>query len=288
MTTFAAAPPRELPWPDGWPRPLARGWLRVVGFGVFGLLMVLVGPAMIGTGEAAAGAGVLAFGVVCLSSVVVFWPRRRGRPVLRPPLRDTPGPPVLVLPTSRARMAISVLTCAAFSVLGVAMVLDPYGSTRRSPAAVRTFGVLSVLFFGGIAYLVLSRGLRTTGGLGLGPDGVIFTHGPRYASIAWEHLASVAAEDVGYGVGFRRTVVPVLAFRADDPGNVVTSDGRFARKVRRASRGWGGDIAVPVHTLTVDAAVAYWTARFYADHPEARAELADQRSVDRVLRRALR
>ncbi len=43
-----------------------------------------------------------------------------------------------------------------------------------------------------------------------------------------------------------------------------------------------GDLTFSVRALTVDPALVLATLRFYLQHPEARAELADRRSADRV------
>jgi hypothetical protein len=48
-----------------------------------------------------------------------------------------------------------------------------------------------------------------------------------------------------------------------------------------------GDLTFPVRALAVDPALVLATLRFYLQHPEARAELADRRSADRVRSRRL-
>ncbi len=56
---------------------------------------------------------------------------------------------------------------------------------------------------------------------------------------------------------------------------IVSTPGRFAGRRSTSKEPLGRTV------------VAYWTLRFYADHPEARPELADARAVDRVARRDL-
>jgi hypothetical protein len=46
----------------------------------------------------------------------------------------------------------------------------------------------------------------------------------------------------------------------------------------------GPGIKVAAAWFAVDPVTAYWAVRFYAEHPDARAELADGRAVERVRR----
>lgn len=46
-------------------------------------------------------------------------------------------------------------------------------------------------------------------------------------------------------------------------------------------------MAVQGRWLGVDPALLYWALRYYHEHPEARAELADERGVQRIRTGAL-
>jgi hypothetical protein len=111
------------------------------------------------------------------------------------------------------------------------------------------------------AALLVARSAPRRRRLLLTPEAVTYADGPTVARLPWERVTEVAAgTDAGWLPGPRRTLV---------------------------LRGAAGDVTVPAERLGVDPVLAYWALRYYAAHPEARAELARARAVDRIVVRDL-
>jgi hypothetical protein len=153
--------------PAGWTRELLGGWAKLVGMGVFALLCLVVGLAMLAAalGESGAsvagGLGVTLLGVTMAASVPPFWPRRRVRPRLG--IVDLPGGPgpALLFPYSRLRSVAALIGCLGFTAFGIVLAIapDPSG-TRDTATLLRGLGVVCALVFGAAGVLALRRGGR--------------------------------------------------------------------------------------------------------------------------------
>lgn len=235
----------------------------------WGLLCALAGPVMVAGGDPA-GWGAAGMGVACLVVLPVCWPWsvRASTAVATPD--------GLAFPQSRLRGVAAVVGAFGFVLLGLALFRTQTGFNRWAGAVCAvTFGVAALA-----APFALLRGVPR---LLLAPDGVRFGAPGREAFLAWEHVAAVR----GTQVSTRGSHTAFLSFFADDPAHVVADTGPVTRRLRRLGRPWGS-IAVPADHLATNPVAAYWAARFYAEHPEVRAELADGRAAHRVRRGDLR
>lgn len=163
------------------------------------------------------------------------------------------GRNALVLPAARGRMVAMVL---APLVLGVPVTLSTAGLASGLYAV-----AIGVVVLGGTAYVAWLRPWADE--VALTAYGVRYTHAGRRDTVTWDDVAAVEA---------------VTEERPGRRGVTVTQpylcvDGASGRSIK-----------VPKPVLCVDPAVAYWTLRFYAAHPEARTELTDGRAVERIAR----
>lgn len=236
------------PWPAEWHRPMAGGWARVA---------LLAAPAAwfvfavtpYGNNKDGAGGTVIALAAAAALLAQVA--------VVWPRYRGTPrhdaARGALALPFSRARVAGRIGTWAPIGAMFVG-----YGGVH-SP-----WLVVGVAWAAATPVVVLVR-RPWRRELRLSPDGVTYASGTAERFRRWADVRGVAARDE---VDSYRGIV------VHHPLVVVQATGE--------------PLVVRAAELAVDPALAYWAARCYADHPEARAELADGRAVDRLRRGDLR
>jgi hypothetical protein len=238
-----------LPWPEGWYAPPFGGCLLTGLLALSGLLLTVAGMGGTIADPAGDGLGVVGAGIVFLAGAAVPAQWFAGGP--QPYVRDG----ALVLPFSRLRPFAAIAAVAAFGLLALAAGRRGEG-WGYGVAALAASGVLAALYLRPWWHaLVLS-------------PGDVRKEGPRSSVvIPWEQVAGVRAVDREVRSRYGRAHLPMLVVDATDLSSAPLRD-----------------IEVHAGRVGIGPVPAYWTLRYYAEHPEARVELADQRAVDRVAR----
>ncbi len=245
--------PTELKQPADWWFPGVRAAFHLV-VGAAGAVVVAVAVVRAARDPAARllWLGIGAFGALGVFNAVEYgpWFGRGAEPVSR-----GGG---LELPFSLLRAWAGLLRTVTLVGLGLGSLL---AGGRRGILPGLVLVLVGVLLRTGSQRLVLT------------PEAVTYTRGRRTWTLPWSDGVDVAADSD-----------PVLLQGPKEWYIVLTS----RRPAVTRGRAYGVESArVDADAFAVDPVVAYWTLRFYADHPEARPELADARAVDRVARRDL-
>jgi hypothetical protein len=228
-------------------RPRARGDARRmrlrdvglalggVGFGLFGVVMLVTARGH----DRISGLTVLVFALAIL--LVPLSGRLAARSGLRPRLerveRDGELQPALVIPGSRAKLRLMTLACLCFAGMGVLMAIwpDALSSSRWSPGAVRTGGILCALLFGvvGVSGMLLSRGPVR---IELLPGGLRWQVGTAPSFAAWDAITGAGAYEI------RNTWF--LGLQAEASGLYIPSRQRWLARANRAISGVDASVAL--------------------------------------------
>ncbi len=267
----------DLPWPKGWSRPAtveAMAWPMAV----FGICALVAAPTVaaadlqlvraIGLGLFLGGVGA---GMLLAASVLLA--RRDAPPRLATVDDGGLARTGVVLPYARAQVVRLIAARVGWCVSGMGL-----------PLLVGWWGLVlgaAALLGGAVAVAgPLRRGAGRGWQLVLLPEGVLYMQGPARALLGWQHILEVRAVPVSTRTGF--SPPQKLGLLVDTW--VTPLEPALVEQLGR----WNIDIsALDVGTLAVDPLLAYAALRFYAAHPEARAELGDQRGVQRLLLRDL-
>jgi hypothetical protein len=280
-----------LAWPQGWTRPLARGWVTLGFMLIFAVLCIALGPIMIGNshgGERWAGLSITLFGLALACTAPVFCPVSRAshaRLVLETvdlgPRRERG----VSFPYSRLRTAMTFLAGGAMSLAmtsalpGADAFADDPG---ESPLWPRIIGLLGIAAFALVVYAGARKGIGRRWRVVLTPSAVVFAQGKDLTVAPWDAIDEVRAfETTVYVRGFA-THEPFVGLILGDPQ--AATMGKIQRAFLRVNRRLGADISYPLRTLRADPVLLYTATRYYHLHPQARDELGAQAGLDSLRR----
>lgn len=249
-----------LPRPRQWRVPTIRAakrWATAAAGAV--TVLVAFGGLVVRPGNAAIWAVVAGVGVAWVCQLWQYAPGvgRNGEVSLA----EVGGATGLALPFSPARVRAARVGHAAL-VVAVAGLAVAVASRIRGTEAKVAVALLALLAVGAAA--LVARDWRSPfPRLVLTPDGVTLEWQGSTHSAAWADV---------------RAIDPWLMWERYAP----------ARQLVFVRRQDGSAIEVPADALGIDPVTAYWVLRHYAHHPLRRHELADERSVRRVLAEDLR
>ncbi|WP_129663045.1 hypothetical protein [Phytoactinopolyspora endophytica] len=181
----------------------------------------------------------------------------------------------------------SFFVFCALVLLVAAFVEGEWGNL----VGVLVLGAFGTIFWASVVAVVRRR-KDAVPGLRLTPARIVFDGGAAQGplSIPWDEMDGIRLFTTRYG---RRTIFPRpwhnwLSLDVKAPSAVLEPVGhrasaRLAQRLRTH-----GVVAIADSRWRVDAVVAYHAVRFYLDSPDHRRELADDRAVSRLRRRALR
>jgi hypothetical protein len=276
-------------WPKAWPRPWALRSLGCLMAG-FGFLSFAVG--LVALAFAVADRQDLREQLVlglCLggfgAAMLLGWGLLFRSPGRAPPRLGTvqDGDVVrtgAVLPYSRARVVRGIAACGGVCAIGAGLLL---GATVGLGWPGLVLGT-PLLLAGTVGVIgPLRRGAGRDWRLVLLPEGVLHLKGQARTFVPWDHVSMVHAyEGPGRLVGTLG-----LDLLVDDQAAIDTTVGPPSRKSIR-HRGPSVDLTAALGRLAVDPSLVYAALRYYTAHPQARAELADDRGAQRLARRELR
>jgi hypothetical protein len=216
-----------------------------------GIVLLALGVWMAVEGDVVLAVGTLAFGVACLAAVPVMRPARRAEeplvvgevPLGEQPLRG------LVIRFSEQRARFAVAGLAAFTVLGVTLLLD--GATLTGILVTATFAVLTLI---GLVQVV-----RGTGRLVLGEESIAHVGRASAVVLAWDAVTDIEQTDV------RGTPFLSLYGAAERYGVSQMFGGRFRSY---------GDLPIPLAATGVDDAWLERVIRGCVEDPALRREVA--------------
>ena len=288
----AAGESLALAWPQGWTRPLARGWVMLGFMLIFAVLCIAFGPVMIGTSHGAerwAGLSITLFGLALACTAPVFRPvRRRGSharlasETVDLGHRRERG---VAFPYSRLRTSMTFLAGGAMSLAmaaalpGAEAFADDPG---ESPLWPRIIGVLGIGVFGLLVYMAARKGIGRRWRVVLTPAAVVFAQGKSLTVAPWNAIDEVRAfETTVYVRGFA-IHEPFVGLILGEPQ--AATMGKVQRAFLKVNRRFGADISFPLRTLLADPVLLYTATRYYHLHPRARDELGAQVGLDSVRR----
>lgn len=217
--------------------------------------------------------------LVCLTAIlVIVWHDRyclRATRVSRLPV--TPG---LVFRQSRSWQAACVLGLVSLAVLGTLISVQVSREDAPGSGAVALYVGSSLTWFAAAWLMVpVLLGRARNGGVRITVDGVALHSWGTTLCLRWDDVLPSSDErpNTVTTVGGGGPAVKVVAA----PGRTAQFDAGPSRYRTYASRSLP-DLAVPVIDLAGNASVLAHAVAFYAEHPELRDELADDRARERV------
>jgi hypothetical protein len=281
-----------LAWPQGWTRPLARGWVMLGLMLIFAVLCIALGLTIIGDSHDAerwAALSITLFGLALAGTAPVFRPVSRGshsRLALETVDLGRRRERGVAFPYSRLRTAMTFLAGGAMSLAMAAALpgTDAFADDPgESPLWPRIIGVLGIAAFVLVVYAGARRGIGRRWRVVLTLSVVIFAQGKDLTVAPWDAIDEVRAfETTVYVRGFAIRE-PFVGLILGDPQ--AATMGKLQRALLRVSRRLGADIGFPLRTLRADPVLLYTGMRYYHLHPQARDELGAQAGLD-YLRRA--
>ncbi len=272
--------PVQLPWPAEW-GPLRRPkWWVLFGFLLFlAIAMPTIGAVALASGDVA-GVFILMFSpVLPLVMLMGYLTRLRGRDRGVSTIKHTASDPHrvgVVIPYSAAiglsYLALTVtmvLLFGALTALGLWVELGGAGADIGGLLLTAAFGAMALYM---LAFVIdVIRGKLALGAVTLSPHGVYHRSWAFDSFFSWDGALFVSAAD---------TDGPLVELAvADDESSWL----------RRTSRLWKQEelmfaphCAVRGMWLSVDPALLYHALCYYQRHPEARAELGDERGLRRL------
>jgi len=246
-----------LAWPQGWTRPLARGW---VTFGLMlagAVVLTPVGLAMVASGRGAdrwVGVSVTLFGLALAGVAPLLRPvRRRGNARLGSETVDVGHRRErgVGLPYSRLRTASAFLAGGAMALAMAAAIPGTDGfadDPGDSPWWPRIIGVIGIAIFVLVVVAGARKGIGRRWRIVLTPSAVVFAQGKDLTVVPWEAVDEVRAiETTIYVRGFA-IHEPFVGLILGDPQAVTT--GRVQRALMGISRRLGSDLGFPVRSLS--------------------------------------
>ncbi len=201
-----------LAWPQGWTRPLARGWVMLGFMLIFAVLCIALGPIMIGNSHGAerwTGLSITLFGLALAGTAPVFRPVSRGshaRLALETVDLGNRRERGVAFPYSRLRTAMTFLAGGAMSLAMAAALpgADAFADDPgESPLWPRIIGVLGIAAFVLVAYAGARRGIGRRWRVVLTPSAVVFAQGKDLTVAPWGAIDEVRAfETTVYVRGF--------------------------------------------------------------------------------------
>jgi hypothetical protein len=288
----AGGQPLTLAWPQGWTRPLARGWVMLSLMLAAAVAVPPVGLAMVASGRGAdrwVGVSVTLFGLALVGATPLLRPvTRRGNARLSLETVDLGHRRErgVQFPYSRLRMASAFLGGGAMALAMAATIPGTAGFADhpgQPPLWPRILGGLGIVLFVLVVYAGARRGIGRCWRIVLTPSAVAFAQGDALTVVPWEAVDEVRAlETTVYAKGFA-IHEPYVGLILSDPEAVTT--GRFQRALMRISRQLGADLGFPVRPLYGDPVLLYAALRYHHLHPQARDELGTEAGLA-SLRRA--
>jgi hypothetical protein len=269
-------------WPDRWPRPATMAFVSWLGvfWGVFGLIAgIAVIVAMAGEGlrpSVAWGATMAGFGAAVLFGFATMSLRfGTGSAPRLVTVQDSDAVRTgVLLPYSRVRVAMGMISGGGWALCGAGLLTGGAGG----------FGwpwlVLGpVVLLAGVALIVRVRPCGDgRSGLLFTPDAVVSVRGPKRTFVPWGHIFTLAPSHRGIGGP------PELELTVTGKAAIETTTTKPG--VIRRRRG-AVDLGSVIWMLAVDPSVVYAALRHYIARPDRRAELADERGVQRMVSRDL-
>ena len=287
-----------LPAPVGWTRELAGGRVKFWLLGLIAALALLAGMVMLVAGEWIVGLAVTSFGIAGLSSLPVFrgW-QRRGRPrtaTARLPLPESGGGPPgrgqqsqrvtgTSFPFSPLKSRAGILAALFLGLACVPLVIGAphFADTSQETWTARIVGLVGVVFFlSGSLFAILVRGASRGWEVLLLPDSVAVRHGPAFARLPWDSIATVEAYETTVYTRGGPVHEPFIRVIPDDPGAI--SGDRFDQAIRQLLPSIADDLTAPVRALDVEPRLLYHALRYYHANPSDRAELGTKRAIERI------
>ncbi len=289
--TPMANPARGPTWPQGWTKPLARGWPRFGFMILVSALMTLAGFGMIGTGQGAdrwIGGTTALFGFACGVGATLFrpigrpgWGRTRVR--LETVELDDRQERGVAFPYSRLRMAAAFFIggAMALAIVGLALGgLSSDGSGGWQPW-LAAFGGLMLI---AVVYLGARKGMGRRWRVLLTPSTVVFAQGNDRTVVPWGAIERVRAhETTVYARGFP-VQEPFIELVVSD--RVAVTASKLDRALLAANRAFGRDVSLPVRALAVDPVLLYSTLRRYHQDPGARPQLGTDDALQSIRSRS--
>jgi len=280
-------PARGFTWPQGWTKPLARGWPRFGFMILVSVLITLAGLGLIGASQGAdrwiAGAMVL-FGFICGFGAMLFRPTDRpgwGQTRLRLERVELDGRQErgVAFPYSRLRTtaAFFITGAMALAIVGLALgELSSDGSGWWPPWLAALGGLMLIA----AVYLGARKGMGRRWRVVLTPSVVVFVQGNDRTVVPWEAIERVRArESTVYIRGFP-VREPFIELVVDDRDAITT--GTVDRALLAVNQAFGWDFTLPVRALAVDPVLLYSTLRRYHQDPGARPRLGNDGPLQSV------
>jgi hypothetical protein len=281
-----------LPAPDGWTRELAGGRVKFWLLALIGVLALLGGTLALSGREWILGLAITSFGLALLSILPMFtsWRRRRRPrtatirlPVAEPGAERKRAVTGTSFPFSPLKSRAGILAAFFLGVACVPMVLGgpEIADSRGEMWAVRIVGLVgAVVFLGGSLFAVLVRGAGRAWGVLLLPDSVIVRHGPAFASLPWDSIATVQAYETTVYTRGGPVHEPFIRVTPDDPSAI--SGDRIDQAIRQLLPSIGADLSFPIRALETEPRLLYHALRYYQANPSDRAELGTKRAIERI------
>lgn len=224
--------------------------LKAAGLAAAGALFLAVGVWMLADGETVTGVGTVAFGLMLL----VVAPTAREPPLPDEPLRVSTVTRAgrsfhgLVITMSRRRLLLILAGGAAFTVVGVTLILD--GALLP--------GILCTAFFGLLTVVGVITGRGGSGALVFTPDELAVLTGGG-ASVRWDGVSAVVRYDI--------RGAPILEVDGD-----VEHHSALGRMLAQLTRRPG--MAIALHAVGVDSGWLEELVRSCVEDPDRRARVA--------------
>ncbi len=262
-----------LPWPSEWKEPGGvKLTVGAVAFAALGVVAGIAGFARLASGNVNGPTIILLAGAVfAIALASMTWllrlrVRQRGTSAVYTSYTRQSREPSTVIPNLRG-VWLTMLTvlASALTMFGfVAIVSWGFLLTAVETSTAMTLqALLATAFTGGIVWVFwkAQQGVVAQGALTLTTNGVTYKAWGPERHLPWEALDFIfpspgETPDIALSYDSRRVTVPLK--RKDD---ILALSGQL---------------------LSVDPALAYNALLFYLNHPEARAELGTQSSVERI------
>jgi hypothetical protein len=284
-------PDRAALWPKDWPAPGSLG-VGCVGVG-FGIPCVIAGLVELGTALAgrrppdalATGLMFAGLGAATLLGLGLMSPSpwTSTEPELATVQDGGTLRTGVSLAYSRPRVVSGMIAAGCLVVAGMGALLAAgmivFGGRGVVGALPLLVMGLTVLAAGTVGVIVpLRHGAGRGWRLVLLPEGLLRVRGRSRMLLPWAAIEYVSAEQWRGAPGLRLMV---------DKAAVLDTARREHRERPRV-QGRAVNLSLTVGTLAVDPSLLYAALVYYRAHPKARPELADDRGVQRLLRRDLR
>ena len=112
------------------------------------------------------------------------------------------------------------------------------------------------------------------------PDSVIVRHGPAFARLSWDSIATVQAYETTVYTRGGPVHEPFIRVTPDDPSAI--SGDRIDQAIRQLLPSIGADLSFTIRALEAEPRLLYQSLRYYHANPSDRAELGTERAIERI------